>query len=198
MARRDEQGELHEDAHLAGCCGLYCGLCPRYQSTAPSRCPGCHQGDQRSYCSVCRCCVTKRGLVTCAQCEDYPCERLLRVIGVDVELDSFISHRPALPNLERIRGAGLDVHLREQRQRRRLAEYLLADYNDGRSMTFFCTACALMPPQLVRSAADDATRLGAGGAVDDLDQKAKAKAVRAAIQTKASEAGIDLRLRRKR
>ena len=120
------------------------------------------------------------------------------MIGVDVELDSFISHKPALPNLERIREAGLDVHLREQRERRFLAEYLLADYNDGRSMTFFCTACALMPPQLVRSAADDATRSGAGVAADELDQKARAKAVRAAIQTKASEAGIDLRLRRKR
>ena len=55
-----------------------------------------------------------------------------------------------------------------------------------------------MPPQLVRSAADDATRSGAGVAADELDQKARAKAVRAAIQTKASEAGIDLRLRRTR
>jgi hypothetical protein len=189
---------LHEDAHLAGCCGLYCGLCPRYQSTAPSRCPSCHKGEHHSYCSVYRCCVTKRGLVTCAECTEYPCERLLRVIGVDLEADSFISHKPAIPNLERIREVGLDLHLDEQRGRRLIAEYLLAGYNDGRSMTFYCTACTLMPVELIRSTVNGAGIVSENRAADAATHKARAKAMRAAIQTRASEAGIDLRLRRKR
>ena len=65
--RSDLSGE-----HLAGSCGLFCGLCPRYQSTAPSRCTGCHAGDLHLYCSVLRCCVTNHTYHTCAECEEFP------------------------------------------------------------------------------------------------------------------------------
>ena len=189
---------VHTDAHLAGCCGLYCGLCPRYQSTAPSRCQGCHAGDQSTYCSVCRCCQGKRGLTACAECEEYPCERLLRVIGVDAGLDSFVSHKPALPNLERIKQAGLATYLGEQRERRLLVEALLADYNDGRSMTFYCTACALMPVDAIRVALEGANEDGGEKETDAATRKARAKAMRAAIQDSARELEIELRLTRKR
>ncbi len=58
-----------EERDLVGVCGLYCGLCPRFQSQARSRCLGCQLGEQHSYCSVYRCCVTRRGLFTCAGCD---------------------------------------------------------------------------------------------------------------------------------
>jgi len=193
-----------EGKHLAGCCGLYCGLCPRFQSKAPSRCLSCHLGEQHSYCSVYRCCVTRRGLFTCADCDEYPCERLLRVLGVEEGLDSFISHKPALPNLDRIREVGLEIYLEEQRERLLLVEQLLADYNEGRSMTFYCAACALMPPDLVRQAIGAMermqSRLGRRPSPnkDGSDLKAKAKAMRTAIQNLASQAGIALKLRKKK
>jgi len=186
-----------EEKHLAGVCGLYCGLCPRYQSKAPSRCLSCHLGEQHSYCSVYRCCVTKRGLFTCADCDEYPCARLLRVLGVEKGLDSFISHKPAFPNLNRIREAGLEIHLEEQRERRLLVEHLLANYNEGRSMSFYCAACALMPPALIRQAIGEMEGMLASGQVDGSNLKAKAKAMRAIVQDLASETGIDLKLRKK-
>jgi len=186
-----------EDQALASCCGLYCGLCPRYQSKAPSRCVGCHLGDQHSYCSVYRCCVIKRGLHTCAECDDYPCERLLRVLGVEQGLDSFISHRPAIPNLERIREIGLEGHLEEQRERRLLVEHLLELYNEGRSMSFYCRACALLPPRVIRDSLLEMEGKLEREEVDGADLKAKAKAMKALIQQRASEAGISLKLRRK-
>jgi hypothetical protein len=193
-----------EEKHLASCCGLYCGLCPRFQSKAPSRCLSCHLGEQHSYCSIYRCCVTKRGLFTCADCDEYPCKRLLRVLGVEEGLDSFISHKPALPNLDRIREVGLEIYLEEQRERLRLVEQLLADYNEGRSMSFYCRACALMPPDLIRQAIGEMEgmqpRLGRRPSPnkDSSNLKAKAKAMRAAIQNLASQAGIDLKLRKKK
>jgi hypothetical protein len=79
-----------------------------------------------------------------------------------------------------------------------LVEQLLASYNEGRSMSFYCRACALMPPGLVRQAIDEMERMLANKQVDGSDVKAKAKALRATIQDFASQAGIDLRLRRKR
>jgi hypothetical protein len=190
--------DQEEEKHLAGCCGLYCGLCPRFQSNAPSRCLSCRPGEQHDYCSVYRCCVTKHGLLTCAGCDEYLCERLLRALGVEEGLDSFISHKPALPNLDRIREVGLEIYLTEQRERRLLVEHLLANYNEGRSMSFYCAACALMPPDLVRQAISEMEGLLTNNQVDDSDLKAKAKAMRAAIQNLASQAGIDLKLRKKR
>jgi hypothetical protein len=189
---------MYEEKDLASCCGLYCGLCSRFQSKAPSRCLSCHPGELHSYCSVYRCCVIKHGHHTCAECDEYRCERLLRALGVEQGLDSFVSHRPALPNLDRIREAGLETHLAEQRERRLLAEHLLATYNEGRSMTFYCTACALMPPDLIRQAIHEMEVLLAGEQVDSSDLKAKAKAMRTLIKELALQADIDLKLRRNR
>lgn len=61
-----------------------------------------------------------------------------------------LSHKPALPNLDRIIEAGLETYLVEQRERRLLVEHLLANYNEGRSMTFYCATGALMSPDLIR------------------------------------------------
>jgi hypothetical protein len=116
---------------------------------------------------------------------------------VEEGLDSFISHKPALPNLDRIREVRLEKHLEEQRERRLLVEQLLANYNEGRSMSFYCVACALMPPDLVRQAIDEMERALANQQVDGSSLKAKAKAMRTTIQNLASQAGIDLKLRKK-
>jgi len=184
-----------EDRDYAGVCGLYCGLCPRFQSTAPSRCLGCQLGPQHDYCSVYRC-ARKRGYWTCAECDEYPCEGLLRLVGDGV--DSFLSHRPMLPNLERIKEAGLDAYLQEQRERRLLAEQLIAEYNEGRSMTFYCTATALLAPGVIREALQEMEEMLAAGQVDGADIKAKAKAMKGLIQERADGTAVSLKLRRKK
>jgi hypothetical protein len=193
MPEESTQRIPFEEKHLAGCCGLYCGLCPRFQSKAPSRCPSCHLGEHHNYCSVYRCCVIKRGLHTCAECEDFPCERLLRVLGVEEGVDSFISYKPTLPNLELIREAGLQNFLGKARQRRILAEHLIETYNEGRSMTFFCTSCALIPTHLIQEAIDE---MDANEQLSELDQKARAKAMKSVLKALASQQGIELKLRR--
>jgi len=120
------------------------------------------------------------------------------VLGVEEGLDSFISHKPALLNLKRITQVGLEIYLEEQRERRLLVEYLLTNYNEGRSMSFYCRACALMPPELIRQAIDDMKGLLATKQVDRSDLRAKAKAMRTTGQELASRSAIDLKLRKKR
>jgi hypothetical protein len=187
-----------EEEHYAGICGLYCGLCPRFQSSAPSRCVGCQLGPQRSYCSVYRCCVARPGLHTCADCDEYPCGRLLSVLRVEEGLDGLIRHKPALPNLDRIREAGLETHLAEQRERRLLVEHLVANYNEGRSMTFYCTAGALMPPRWIRQAIHEMEGILASEQIDGSDLKAKAKVMKRLLSELAKQADIDLKLRKKK
>jgi len=101
-----------------------------------------------------------------------------------------------LPNLERIRDAGLQAHLSEQRERRLLCEYLLANYNEGRSMTFFCTACALLPSGAIREAIGEMDSARAAGQIDHSDIKAKSKAIKSLIGELAQQRDVDLKLRR--
>ena len=190
--------ETLDERALIGSCGLYCGLCPRYQSKAPSRCLGCQSGEQHSYCSVYRCCVTKHEFLTCAECSEYPCGKFLRVLGVEKGLDSFVSHKPALPNLDEIKEDGLDSFLREQRKRRLLAEDLIANYNAGRSMTLYCTACALLPSRTIERTIAKMEKSVEKKTVDREDYKAVAKAMKRLLKQAASDLGIDLALRRKR
>lgn len=184
------------ESDYVGACGLYCGLCPRFQSTAPSRCLGCQLGEQHSYCSVWRCAVGTRGYLTCAQCVEYPCQRLRRTLGNGV--DSFISHRPAVPNLERIRDVGLETYLGEAQERHQLAEELIAQFNEGRSMSFYCAACALLPPTVIRQALTEVRAAIAQGLVDGATPKARAKAMHMTLEELARVAAIDLKLRKAR
>ncbi|UCG58905.1 MAG: hypothetical protein JSU70_05200, partial [Phycisphaerales bacterium] len=51
---------------------------------------------------------------------------------------------PAADNLRQIKQVGAGTWLREQRQRQALLEELLQNYNEGRSMSFYCRACSRM------------------------------------------------------
>jgi Spy/CpxP family protein refolding chaperone len=64
-------------------------------------------------------------------------------------------------------------------------------------MSFYCVACTLMPPDLIRQAIGEMEKLLASDQVDASDLKAKAKAMKSSIQALASQAGVDLKLRKK-
>ena len=56
-----------------GCCGIDCGLCPRFHTNGASACPGCCGKDfkeKHPSCGVVTCCVDKHKFETCA---DTPC-----------------------------------------------------------------------------------------------------------------------------
>ena len=184
--------KLAQEQNLAGCCGLYCGLCPRYQSTAKSKCEGCKVISLTISCKIYNCCVKKNGFVTCADCTDWPCEKFDRFF----DWDSFVSHRVCQSNIERIKKVGLKIWLEEQNKRRATLENLLADWNEGRSMSFYCIATALMPTDLIRDAVNKAKEKVASNK-SDCDIKTKAKILRSVVQDLASKSDIDLKLRRK-
>ena len=174
-----------EASHLVGCCGLYCGLCSKYQSEARTRCVGCKLGEQHSWCSIWNCCVRKRGFETCAECDEvFSCEMFSRR-----RVAEWI---PAAGNLKQIKEIGLDKWLGEQRERQALLEGLLQDYNDGRSMSFYCTSCARVPVELIRMAVERANKeLGRAG-FDQSDLKSRAKVLKGVIKDLALKAKVPL------
>ncbi len=161
--------KLADEENLAGCCGMYCGLCPRYQSTAESRCAGCKVVSLTISCKLYNCCVKKKGFATCAECDDFPCTRYDGFF----DWDSFVTHAACRQNIERIRTVGLEAWLREQGKRGAPLESLLANYNDGRSRSFYCVAAALMLVALLAEAVNQARKTMASSNVADSDLKGK-------------------------
>jgi len=184
--------DFTEELNLAGPCGIYCGLCTKYQSQAPSRCLGCRLGEQHSWCSFYRCCVMKKCFTFCTECEEYPCDRFpKRGWGTDR-----IS-QVALDSLNTIKNIGVEPWLKEQKERRLAVEELVHNYNDGRSMSFYCRACTLMPINLINQAVDKTKQKLPANQIDNTDMKTRAKTLKTIIHNLASKSGIDLKTRNK-
>lgn len=175
----------NEAKGLIGCCGIYCGLCSRYQSKAPSRCIGCKLGEQHSWCSIWNCCVKKYGFETCIECKEvFTCKVFLRR-----KVAEWI---PAADNLYQIKEVGLEKWLEEQRERQTLLEGLLQNYNEGRSMSVFCKTCARMSVKLINKAVKEASKKFVTKKVDRSEIKSKAKILKTVIKDFALKANVNL------
>lgn len=72
-------------------CGVYCGTCPSY-NREHEPCPGaevhCHQ---RRCKSIYVCCVERKGLNHCFECNVYPCARFRRFAQSWMKCGQFLS-----------------------------------------------------------------------------------------------------------
>ena len=181
---------------LVGACGLNCGLCPRYHTEGASRCPGCCGPDfwqKHPACGFITCCVKQRNFETCAQCADWvTCDRIAKVLDAAKYQDSFISYRPVPDNFAFIQENGIEEFVRLEMEKQKFLRHLIDNYDEGRSKSFYCTSCQLIPlGRLKEVLADAKTKITA-----DTSIKEKAKIVRAAISTLADALQIDLKLRK--
>ena len=183
-----------------GCCGLDCGLCPRYYSAGPSRCPGCCGPgffNKHPSCGTITCCVKKKGLEVCAQCDEFPCSKFSPWLDKLIVEDSFLTHQKMKSNLNFIREQGLDKFLRQQAERIKLLERMLKDFDDGRSKSFYCIATTLLPVAELETLIDEAEQKIKVGKVKASDMKTKAKILRGSLNGFAAKGGIELKLMRK-
>lgn len=177
--------QTNESKNLIGCCGLYCGLCNKYQSKAPSRCIGCRLGEQHSWCSIWNCCIKKHQFENCAECSElFTCEIFVR--------RKVVEWIPAADNLRQIKVFGVDNWLKEQEERQTMLEELLQHYNEGRSMNLYCKACARMPIDLMNSAIKEANEKIIHEKVDNADLKSKAKILRTILQDMTLKVNMNL------
>lgn len=174
-----------EAKNLIGCCGLYCGLCSKYQSKAPSRCIGCKLGEQHSWCSIWNCCVKKYGFETCSECSElFNCAIFLR--------RKVVEWIPAADNLRQIKEIGLENWLKEQKARQALLGELLQNYNEGRSMSLYCKVCTRMSTDLINMAIKEAKEKLVRDKAGKSDMKSKAKILKEVIKDLAFKANVDL------
>jgi hypothetical protein len=181
---------------VVGVCGLNCGLCPRYHTAGPSRCPGCCGAgfwERHPGCGFITCCVKKKGLETCAECPDFAgCERVARVLDSAEQKDSFISYRPVPANFTLIRERGIEEFVRLEMAKQEFLKYLLSNYDEGHSKSFYCRSCQLVPLDKLKEALEEAE----AEITRDTPLKERAKTLRMVISSMADGLGIDLRLRK--
>ena len=181
---------------LVGACGLNCGLCPRYYTEGTSRCPGCCGPDfwqKHPSCGFITCCVKQRNLETCAQCIDgAECEKIARLLDSAKYQDSFLSYKPIAANFAFIQKNGIEEFVRLEIEKQNFLRYIIDNYDEGRSKSFYCTSCQLVPLDKLKEALADAeTRI-----TEEADSKEKARIVRASINNLADALKIDLKLRK--
>ena len=179
-----------------GCCGIDCGLCPRYHTAGSSRCPGCAGPgffEKHPACGTLSCCAGKKQLEACSQCDEFPCSR----VESWADADSFVTHRRCRSNLDSVKAEGLKAFLGRQRKRIRQLEAMLAGFDDGRSKSFYCLAAALLRIEALEASLRDASKRAREGKVDPADLKARAGILRSMLMEHAASEGVELRLRSK-
>ncbi|MCL2402965.1 MAG: DUF3795 domain-containing protein [Coriobacteriia bacterium] len=170
-----------------GCCGIDCGLCPRYYTNGPSRCPGCGGAGFDAVhppCGILSCCLNKRGLEVCSQCPDYPCEKYND--KQKVEKDSFVTHKRILENHKVIQEQGFDSFISNQEKCIELLQDMLQNHDSGRNKSYFCLAAALLSVENLESAIMEAQ--------STVDLKTRNKILRARLQEHAESEGVNLTL----
>ncbi len=172
-------------------CGLNCGLCPRYHTEGPSRCPGCGGADfsqKHPACAVITCNKKHDNVQFCFECGSYPCPKYQSTSAHD----SFISYTHVLQNFN-LASQDLAQYLSVLKRKQDCLTILLQEFNDGRSKGLYCLAIDLLPAAIL----DELQEY-----IEDLrcqvhpDPWEKAHNMAAWIRQKAEELKIALQLRK--
>jgi len=186
---------LNKKYPTVGCCGLDCGLCPTYNSTGNSKCPGCYGLDfseKHPSCSIITCCVKQKNYEVCADCSDYPCSK----IDKWDQGDSFISHKKALINLRSIKEGGIEAFIEQQKKRMVILNELLNQYNEGRSKSYYCIAVALLSIQILEEFLEKAKEEIKNNGINVLNIKAKSEIIKKYLNYASKKEGVELKLRK--
>lgn len=176
-----------------GCCGIDCGLCPRFYTKGDSTCPGCgglYFKDKHPSCGFLTCCVIINGIEVCSDCNDYPCKRFN---SEKDGYDSFVTHKKVFANLDYIKNNGIGNFIAYQNVRIDILNYLLTNFDDGRSKNFYFISCALLPVEKLQEVRRFSKTLN-----EEIETKEKCKLIKNSLTKIADLLGIDLRLNKKK
>ena len=96
-----------------------------------------------------------------------------------------------MPNLNFIKENGIEAFIEQQRKRIGLLETMIANFDDGRSRSFFCRAAALLDVTGLENSLDEASRRIKATDIKSNDIKAKAKILKESINEIAAKEGME-------
>lgn len=179
--------EISKKHHTIGCCGIDCGLCPRFYTKGKSKCPGCGGLDfleKHPACGILTCCVSKKGWEVCGQCMEYPCAKYA---PEKINKDSFVTHQKIFENHSFIQQNGITTFIKQQKQRMEILQFFLQHFDNNRSKSFLCVSCTLLPLSKLKKIREKHSQNAEGLSVNERNQKLKECLLR-----HAKESGIEL------
>jgi hypothetical protein len=141
--------------------------------------------------------VKKKNLEVCAQCEEFPCKKFDLLLEEGPKYDSFLTYQKVPHNLEFIKRQGLEEFIAQQSLRMTLLEKMIADFDDGRSRSFYCIAATLLSIKDLEDSLHLARQKTKEDKTESKDVKTKAKHLREFLNDFASRKAIELKLRKK-
>jgi hypothetical protein len=177
-----------------GVCGLSCRLCPSYHSKGESRCGGCKsEYRMRAGCPFITCAVKKKGIEFCWQCTYHmTCDKWRRHREHGRTYDSFVCYQRLDDNIAHIECLGITKFERDQKVRQELLSEMLAEFNEGRSKSFYCIAATVLDTGEIKEAMAQARDEAVSS-----DIKEKSNILHTIILRIAEEKKYILRLRKK-
>jgi hypothetical protein len=124
----------------------------------------------------------KRNCETCADCNEFPCEKFNKWF----DKDSFVTHQKCLPDIQRIKKVGMNEFLNEQKERKILLEIMLEKYNPGKCMSLYCVASSLLSIKSLNNAIKQIESI----------KEDKAKSFKLLIQELSEKEKVTLKLRK--
>ena len=169
---------------LFSLCGLNCNLCPEF---VRGDCGGCFS-DSPCYltCPLAPCSVDHENVEYCFQCEEFPCEKYE---GFDLH-DSLVLHRNQKRDVEKAKRIGIEAYKEEQREKKKILDLLLKEYDDGQRDVFFCLAVNMLEITDLKDVLEQAEKT-----MRDMDLPDKAKFMERQLHACAEKRNIVLELR---
>ena len=163
-------------------CGLNCKLCPM---NLAGHCSGC--GVDNQSCKIARCSIEHEKIEYCFQCGSFPCDKYAHID----DFDSFITHQNQMNDMGKAQQIGIPAYNAEQEEKRKILDFLLASYNDGRRKNLFCIAVNLLEigeiENILQAVKSDKEFQG-------LSKKEQASIIAKQLQDIAANKGIALKL----
>jgi hypothetical protein len=176
-----------------GVCGLSCRLCPAYHRETKSKCEGC-KSEYRlgAPCPFHTCGLKKRRIDFCGFCdENSTCDRWKRFRERGKKYDSIVCYQRLEDNIAFIKKYGLEEFAKQQKTREKLLQAILAEFNEGRSKTLYCTAATVLEIEELESVLEKARTKSKG-----LEIRAKSEVMHSLLNEIAEKKKYLLKLRK--
>ncbi|MEL7658713.1 MAG: DUF3795 domain-containing protein, partial [Bacillota bacterium] len=123
------------------------------------------------------------------ECSVFPCEKYRNPSLVD----SFISYRNVLSDFEKAQQIGIELYIAELKEKMDILEYLLENFNDGKSKNFYCIVVNLLDLDALRRIMKEITDHISN---QDIPLTHKTDKIKSMLQEEASKNNIELKLRK--
>jgi hypothetical protein len=177
-----------------GICGLSCRLCPHYHMNTSSRCLGCKSDDRiKVGCPFITCAIKRKGIEFCWDCAEHEiCEKWKKHREAGKKVDSFKCYQKLEDDIAFIHKRRIEEFEKTQKIREQLLKEMLAEFNEGRSKSYYCIAATVLEIGELEQALAEAKQKSNG-----LDIKGKSRYLHSILDDIARKKKYYLKIRRR-